>query len=54
MEKSTYRSDQTTQSAILIGSDAATIISRLIQDLESDNNNLHAPALRQLLEIILD
>ncbi|KAA6384907.1 MAG: hypothetical protein EZS28_019566 [Streblomastix strix] len=56
MEKSTYRPDQSAKSAILIGSDAAvsTIIPRLIQDLESDNNNLHAPALRQLLEIILD
>ncbi|KAA6376035.1 MAG: hypothetical protein EZS28_028439 [Streblomastix strix] len=54
MEKSTYRPDQIAQSAILTGSDAATIIPRLILDLESDNNNLHAPALRQLLEIMLD
>ncbi|KAA6380600.1 MAG: hypothetical protein EZS28_023870, partial [Streblomastix strix] len=32
----------------------STIIPRLIQDLESDVTNLHIPALRQLLEIILD
>ncbi|KAA6365111.1 MAG: hypothetical protein EZS28_039362, partial [Streblomastix strix] len=54
MEKSTFRPDQTAQSVAMTGSDVSTIIPHLIQDLESDNKNLHAPALRQLLEIILD
>ncbi|KAA6353270.1 MAG: hypothetical protein EZS28_051203, partial [Streblomastix strix] len=36
------------------GSDVTTIIPHLIEDLESDNANLHTPSLRQLLEIILD
>ncbi|KAA6308389.1 MAG: hypothetical protein EZS28_056701, partial [Streblomastix strix] len=30
------------------------IIKQLIDDIESDNTNLHAPALRQLLDIIVD
>ncbi|KAA6400422.1 MAG: hypothetical protein EZS28_004050 [Streblomastix strix] len=54
MEKSTFRSDQTAQSIAMACSDVATIIPRLIQDLESDKINLHVPALRQLLEVILD
>ncbi|KAA6356685.1 MAG: hypothetical protein EZS28_047788, partial [Streblomastix strix] len=53
MEKSTYRPDQTSQFGTTTGFDVSTIIPHLIQDLESDNNNLHIPALRQLLEIIL-
>ncbi|KAA6384175.1 MAG: hypothetical protein EZS28_020298, partial [Streblomastix strix] len=36
------------------GADVTTIIPHLIEDIESDNANLHAPSLRQLLEIILD
>ncbi|KAA6371605.1 MAG: hypothetical protein EZS28_032868 [Streblomastix strix] len=36
------------------GADVTTIIPHLIDDIESDNANLHAPSLRQLLEIILD
>lgn len=31
-----------------------TIIPELIKDLESGNINLHVPALRRLLDIILD
>ncbi|KAA6353159.1 MAG: hypothetical protein EZS28_051314, partial [Streblomastix strix] len=31
-----------------------TIIPRLIQDLESDKTNLHVPALRELLNIVVD
>ncbi|KAA6354658.1 MAG: hypothetical protein EZS28_049815, partial [Streblomastix strix] len=54
MEISTYRPDEATQFGRTTGSDVATIIPRLIQDLESDNSNLHIPALRLLLEIILD
>ncbi|KAA6375815.1 MAG: hypothetical protein EZS28_028659 [Streblomastix strix] len=54
MERSTYRSDQTAQSVTVTGSDIATIIPHMIQDLESDNTNLHVPALRRLLDIILD
>ncbi|KAA6391353.1 MAG: hypothetical protein EZS28_013121 [Streblomastix strix] len=54
MEKSTFRPDLTAQSVAMTGSDVSTIFPHLILDLESDNKNLHAPALRQLLEIILD
>ncbi|KAA6366476.1 MAG: hypothetical protein EZS28_037997, partial [Streblomastix strix] len=36
------------------GADVTTIIPHLIEEIESDNANLHAPSLRQLLEIILD
>ncbi|KAA6388697.1 MAG: hypothetical protein EZS28_015776 [Streblomastix strix] len=36
------------------GADVTTIIPHLIEDIESDNANLHASSLRQLLEIILD
>ncbi|KAA6377011.1 MAG: putative DDE transposase [Streblomastix strix] len=54
MDISTYRPDQTAQSVSITGSDAITIIHRLIQDLESDVTNLHIPTLRELLTIILD
>ncbi|KAA6369805.1 MAG: hypothetical protein EZS28_034668 [Streblomastix strix] len=54
MENSTYRPDLTAQSVTSTGSDVATIIPRLILDLESDNINLHIPSLRKLLEIIVD
>ncbi|KAA6383659.1 MAG: hypothetical protein EZS28_020815 [Streblomastix strix] len=54
MDISTYRPDQTTQSVSITGSDAITIIPCLIQDLESDATNLHIPALRELLNIIVD
>ncbi|KAA6379905.1 MAG: hypothetical protein EZS28_024569 [Streblomastix strix] len=54
MEKSTYNPDQTEQSATMTNFDVATIIPRLIQDLESDDTNLHVLALRELLKIILD
>ncbi|KAA6364781.1 MAG: hypothetical protein EZS28_039692, partial [Streblomastix strix] len=54
MEKSTYRPDQTSLFGTTSGADIQTIIPSLTQDLESDETNLHIPALRQLLEIILD
>ncbi|KAA6400058.1 MAG: hypothetical protein EZS28_004419 [Streblomastix strix] len=54
MEKSTYRPDQTSLFNTISGADLQTIIPHLTQDLESDVTNLHIPALRQLLEIILD
>ncbi|KAA6320132.1 MAG: hypothetical protein EZS28_054727 [Streblomastix strix] len=54
MEESTFRPDETAQFGTTTGSDVTTIITRLIQDLESDNTNLHVPALRELLNIIVD
>ncbi|KAA6376057.1 MAG: hypothetical protein EZS28_028417 [Streblomastix strix] len=54
MEETTFRPDQTSLFGTTSGADIQTIIPRLTQDLESDVTNLHIPALRQLLEIILD
>ncbi|KAA6375981.1 MAG: hypothetical protein EZS28_028493 [Streblomastix strix] len=54
IEKSTFRPDQTSLFGTTSGAYIYTIIPRLTQDLESDVTNLHIPALRQLLEIILD
>ncbi|KAA6370710.1 MAG: hypothetical protein EZS28_033763, partial [Streblomastix strix] len=54
MEKSTFRPEKTSLFGTTTGSDVITIIPRLIQDLESDVTNLHIPALRQFLNIILD
>ncbi|KAA6359670.1 MAG: hypothetical protein EZS28_044803, partial [Streblomastix strix] len=54
MEESTVRPDKTAQFGTMTGSDVSTIITHLIQDLESDNINLHVPALRELLNIIVD
>ncbi|KAA6381437.1 MAG: hypothetical protein EZS28_023037 [Streblomastix strix] len=52
MEESTYRQDKTGTIGSMTVSD--TIIPELIKDLESGNINLHVPALRRLLDIILD
>ncbi|KAA6359536.1 MAG: hypothetical protein EZS28_044937, partial [Streblomastix strix] len=54
MEKSTYRPDITATFGQETISDVSTIIPQLVQDLESENSNLHVPALRRLLDIILD
>ncbi|KAA6369814.1 MAG: hypothetical protein EZS28_034659 [Streblomastix strix] len=54
MEESTFRPDQPAQSVTSTGSDVFKIIKQLIDDIESDNTNLHAPALRQLLDIIIE
>ncbi|KAA6369291.1 MAG: hypothetical protein EZS28_035182 [Streblomastix strix] len=54
MEESTFRPDKSAQFGTETVPDISTIIPRFIQDLESDNTNLHIPALRRLLDIILD
>ncbi|KAA6381997.1 MAG: hypothetical protein EZS28_022476, partial [Streblomastix strix] len=54
MEESTYRPDQTAQFGTTTGSDVATTIPHLIEDLQQPNSNLHVPALRQILDIVLD
>ncbi|KAA6377572.1 MAG: hypothetical protein EZS28_026902, partial [Streblomastix strix] len=54
MERSTYRPDLTEQFGTMAGSDVSTIIPSLIQDLESDVTNLHIPAIRQILNIVID
>ncbi|KAA6398882.1 MAG: hypothetical protein EZS28_005591 [Streblomastix strix] len=54
MHETTFRPDQTSifgQSSV---ADVAIAIPHLIQDLESDTANAFVPALRQLLEIVLD
>ncbi|KAA6404046.1 MAG: hypothetical protein EZS28_000426 [Streblomastix strix] len=53
MEESTFRPDLPSMFGSTAGSDVTIIIPHLIEDLESDNTTLHAPSLRQLLEIIL-
>ncbi|KAA6364606.1 MAG: hypothetical protein EZS28_039867, partial [Streblomastix strix] len=54
MEKSTISFDQTATIGITSDADISTIIPRLIQELESDKINLHIPALKELLNIIID
>ncbi|KAA6399480.1 MAG: hypothetical protein EZS28_004991 [Streblomastix strix] len=53
MEESTFRPDLPSLFGSTTSSDVTTIIPRLIQDLESNNTNLHTPSLRQLLEIMM-
>ncbi|KAA6369454.1 MAG: hypothetical protein EZS28_035019, partial [Streblomastix strix] len=54
MEESSFRPDKTVQSVSRTSVDEQTNIPSLIHDLESDNINLHIPALRELLNIIVD
>ncbi|KAA6402816.1 MAG: hypothetical protein EZS28_001656 [Streblomastix strix] len=54
MQRSNDQPNKTAVIGTMIGADVTTIIPRLIQDLESDSINLHTPALRQLLNIIVD
>ncbi|KAA6391583.1 MAG: hypothetical protein EZS28_012889 [Streblomastix strix] len=54
MQETTFLPDQTSIFSQTPNSDAATVIPHLILDLESDNINIHIPALKQLLKIILD
>ncbi|KAA6376108.1 MAG: hypothetical protein EZS28_028364, partial [Streblomastix strix] len=54
MEESTFRPDQTALFGTTTGSNVTTIIPHLFEDLESDNTNIHALVLRQLLDIIID
>ncbi|KAA6386311.1 MAG: hypothetical protein EZS28_018161 [Streblomastix strix] len=54
MQESSNNPDKHAESGTQSSIDVATIIPRLIQDLQSDNTNLHVPALRQLLGIVID
>ncbi|KAA6368623.1 MAG: hypothetical protein EZS28_035850 [Streblomastix strix] len=54
MQETTFRPDEAAQFGQSPAADVATTIPHLILDLESDNTNAYVPALRQLLEIILD
>ncbi|KAA6378955.1 MAG: hypothetical protein EZS28_025518 [Streblomastix strix] len=54
MEKASFRPDQTANSGVATGSDVTIIIKQIIDDLESDNSNIYAPALRKLLDIVVD
>ncbi|KAA6360695.1 MAG: hypothetical protein EZS28_043778, partial [Streblomastix strix] len=54
MQETTFRPDQTSIFGQSPAADVATAIPHLIVELQSDNDNAYVPALRQLLEIILD
>ncbi|KAA6394652.1 MAG: hypothetical protein EZS28_009819, partial [Streblomastix strix] len=54
MQESSNNPDKHAESGTQSSIDVATIIPHLIQNLQSDNTNLHIPALRQLLGIVID
>ncbi|KAA6403740.1 MAG: hypothetical protein EZS28_000736 [Streblomastix strix] len=54
MEESSFHPYQKALSVSVTGADVTTIIPRLIQDLESDTINVYIPALRELLNIVVD
>ncbi|KAA6382179.1 MAG: hypothetical protein EZS28_022294 [Streblomastix strix] len=54
MQETTFRPDQTSIFGQQPVADFTTLIPNLIQDLESDNAYAYVPALKQLLNIILD
>ncbi|KAA6361610.1 MAG: hypothetical protein EZS28_042863, partial [Streblomastix strix] len=54
MQETTFRPNEASQFGQSPAADVATTIPNLILDLESDNSSAYVPALRQLLEIVLD
>ncbi|KAA6390824.1 MAG: hypothetical protein EZS28_013649 [Streblomastix strix] len=54
MQETTFRPDEASQFGQSPAADVATAIPQLILELQSDNTNAYVPALRQLLEIVLD